>query len=108
MFRDHLEAERGGNDDGDVFDTILRPRFVDVAVTSLSTWPAEGHRPNSFEILGFDLMIDDDLGVWLLEINQSPGIHLLTDVVNPHHLRAVESVMSGSSHPVADNACDGW
>jgi len=32
------------------------------------------HRKNSFELLGYDLMIDENLKVWLIEINVSPDL----------------------------------
>ena len=34
-------------------------------------------RPNSFELFGFDFMIDEDFRVWLIEVNTNPyiGIH---------------------------------
>jgi len=31
-------------------------------------------RPQSFELYGVDWMIDQDLRLWLLEVNTSPGI----------------------------------
>jgi hypothetical protein len=27
------------------------------------------HRNNSFELFGFDIMVDDDFKVWLVEVN---------------------------------------
>jgi hypothetical protein len=33
-----------------------------------------GHRRNSFELLGIDLLIDERLKVWLLEVNITPGM----------------------------------
>lgn len=32
-----------------------------------------------FELLGFDFMIDDNLNVWLIEINENPCYDALTD-----------------------------
>jgi hypothetical protein len=34
-------------------------------------------RRNSFELFGFDFMIDEDFRVWLIEVNTNPyiGIH---------------------------------
>ena len=31
-----------------------------------------------FELLGYDFMIDDNLDVWLIEINQNPCLSTLT------------------------------
>ena len=34
------------------------------------------HQPNAFELFGYDLLIDANRDVWLLEINASPMMHL--------------------------------
>ena len=36
------------------------------------------NRKNSFEFLGYDFMIDEDLKVWLIEVNSSPSMDLST------------------------------
>lgn len=37
------------------------------------------HRPNTFEIYGFDIVIDSDLKPWVIEINLSPACAERTD-----------------------------
>mmetsp|Transcript_44978 Transcript_44978/g.37885 ORF Transcript_44978/g.37885 Transcript_44978/m.37885 type:complete len:84 (-) Transcript_44978:202-453(-) len=43
-------------------------------------------RNNSFETLGYDMMIDTNLNVWLIEINRSPDLthstHVTKKIVN--------------------------
>ena len=40
-----------------------------------------------FELLGFDFMIDEDMRVWLIEVNINPALHsnckVLRDVIPP-------------------------
>lgn len=38
------------------------------------------NRKNSFEFLGYDFMIDEDLKVWLIEVNASPSMDKSTPV----------------------------
>lgn len=60
-------------------------RMVEVVLKSLCM--AEDHIPgqvNSFELFGYDLMLDSNLKVWLIEVNSSPSMgqeHLLDEQV---------------------------
>lgn len=37
--------------------------------------PNIGSQPNSFELLGYDVLIDSALQCWLIEVNCSPSLH---------------------------------
>ena len=39
-----------------------------------------GHRENSHTLLGYDLMLDEALNVWLIEINSSPAMDFSTPI----------------------------
>jgi len=60
-------------------------RMIEVVLKSLCM--AEDHIPhqvNSFELFGYDLLLDSDLKVWLIEVNSSPSMgqeHLLDEQV---------------------------
>ncbi len=47
-------------------------------------------------MLGLDIMLDEELNPWLLEINTNPGLHLVTDVVNEHHPTFVKDMFKGT------------
>lgn len=38
------------------------------------------HRDNSYTLLGYDLMLDEELNVWLIEVNGSPSMEFSTPV----------------------------
>lgn len=48
---------------------------IDFIVRSVFTQMAEviEDRPNSFELFGFDFLVDKDLRIWLIEVNMSPA-----------------------------------
>ncbi len=38
------------------------------------------NRKNSFEVFGYDLMLDEDLNSWLIEVNSSPDMMYSTNI----------------------------
>jgi hypothetical protein len=59
----------------DVWTDELLPRIKDTIVYGLQ--PAQDnieHRKNSFELFGFDIMVDENMRPWLIEINSSPSM----------------------------------
>jgi len=69
------------------FENTLRPKIEKIFIQALRSWPQTTHRNFSFEVLGFDIMIDRYLNPWLIEVNANPGLHLNTDIVTPHHTK---------------------
>jgi len=60
-------------------------------------------RPKSFELFGFDLMVDEGMNVWLLEVNLSPGCEnrtpFLDKMLTRMSHRLVELVVLGQEEP---------
>lgn len=41
----------------------------------IAAQPNINHQPNSFELLGYDILIDEQKHCWLIEVNCSPSLH---------------------------------
>ena len=57
------------------FDDMIIPRIKDLMIDTYLSVKDElnpGKRKNSFELLGYDFLIDEDFRVWLIEINTNP------------------------------------
>jgi len=61
------------------FDTQIMPRIKDLIIDTIlsvktGVISAAKKRGCNFELLGYDFMIDEDLRVWLIEVNTNPYI----------------------------------
>jgi len=76
----------------DVWEKEVQPKIKDLIAVALRSAQAEiTNRKGSFELYGFDIMLDDRLHPWLLEINLSPD------------LRGTSPVKAAISHALVDD-----
>ncbi|TNJ28175.1 Tubulin tyrosine ligase-like 6 [Giardia muris] len=70
-----------------VFETLGERLLYDMARIIITTIQAARFEitsdENNFELFGYDFLIDDQLQVWLLEINASPTLERSTSIVTP-------------------------
>lgn len=70
----------------DVWNEELKEKIKKVIICSLeSVKNMVTNRKNTHEIFGYDIMIDDDLNAWLIEVNSSPAMDYST-VINIFYL----------------------
>jgi tubulin polyglutamylase TTLL1 len=73
-FRLYMELNYGLEQTNDLFE-----QFDNIYIASLkSVQSVMCNDKHCFELYGFDLMIDDDFKVWLIEINASPSLSTTT------------------------------
>ena len=59
----------------------LQQKMIDVIVLSVkSAEPTIAPRRNSFELVGYDFMVDESFNPWLIEVNMSPAMDYSTKV----------------------------
>ena len=91
MLKDHIEAIHGK----DYMNEKIRPRMKDIAKWSLMcASDMIDHRKNSWELYGFDFMVDTDFNAWLIEINSSPACDYSTKVTEKYVQKALVELLS--------------
>ena len=66
-----------------VWGTTLLPQLKDIVrISILSSWEKVDWRESSIGLYGFDVMIDEDFKMWLLEINLCPTMEHSTKVTS--------------------------
>ena len=62
-----------------MFEEKIRPAMKNAVIKSLlSVQDMVENRKNSFEMYGYDFMIDENFNTWLIEINSSPSMEYST------------------------------
>ena len=62
-----------------MFTEKIRPMMKKIVVWSLeSVQESAIGRPKSFELFGYDFMIDEECNPWLIEVNSSPAMDYST------------------------------
>mmetsp|Transcript_1907 Transcript_1907/g.1792 ORF Transcript_1907/g.1792 Transcript_1907/m.1792 type:complete len:89 (-) Transcript_1907:392-658(-) len=65
--------ESGKVTDPNWIENYLRPQFKkSIMHQALMAWPNFMRFSNTYEMYGFDYMIDEELNVWLIECNTAP------------------------------------
>lgn len=61
--------------------TEILSTFIEHAVDTVTD--GKDIKGQMFQLLGYDLMIDEDLNAWLLEINDHPSLNIYLEKENP-------------------------
>jgi hypothetical protein len=90
--RQFLAELHGG--EGDPWLDTVQPRMKEAATWALQcAADSVEHRKNSWELYGYDFMLDDELKPWLIEINSSPACDYSTAVTERYVQNALADLL---------------
>ena len=93
-FKEYIQNASGGGGI-DLVKTKIQPKMKEIVKNSLATaCESIDHRKNSFELYGFDFMIDDSFNTWLIEINSSPACDYSTPVTEVYVKNALTEILN--------------
>lgn len=87
----------------DVWEDVLQEKIKNVVINTLESVQdmfEKGTKGQQHELFGYDIMIDDDLNCWLIEVNSSPAMDYSTPVTE----RLVKMVLEDTIKVVVDYA----
>eukprot|EP00747_Dinoflagellata_sp_TGD_P060983 gnl/TRDRNA2_/TRDRNA2_152311_c2_seq2.p1 gnl/TRDRNA2_/TRDRNA2_152311_c2~~gnl/TRDRNA2_/TRDRNA2_152311_c2_seq2.p1 ORF type:complete len:1616 (+),score=224.25 gnl/TRDRNA2_/TRDRNA2_152311_c2_seq2:71-4918(+) len=91
-FRTELREITGCDD---YWETQMRPGVERIVLNCLrAVQHSVVQRPSCFEVYGFDLMVDEDLRPWLLEVNLSPACEARTPWISTMLERMASSLLA--------------
>ena len=70
------------------YDHIFEHIKEQVKASTLSVQDIVNNRKNSFEFFGYDFMVDEELRVWLIEVNSSPSMETKNQPVLQHLVKS--------------------
>ncbi|CAJ1407117.1 unnamed protein product [Effrenium voratum] len=94
----------------DYWESELLPQLKHIVIEVLRSAESRlEQRAESFELLGFDVMVDEAMKMWLLEVNLSPGCegrtNFLERMLSRMSHRLIEVAVLGQEEPDGDR---GW
>lgn len=93
QFKEYLKENN--KEEEDIYEKIIKPQINDIVIKSLQS--CQGlieERKMTYEMFGFDFMIDSNYHVWLIEINSSPDLSYSTYLTEKYVKEGIPTLMN--------------